>query len=304
MAFNDNIKGALLMSLAMAGFTLSDAMVRIVTPDLNTGQIIFIRGAMTSAFILAIAWRFGAFRSIRVLLDPWLILRTVSEAVATVTYIHALASLPLPNASAILQALPLAVTMGAALFLGESVGWRRWLAIAVGFGGVLVIIRPGAEGFTLASLLVVASVVMATIRDIATKKINREIPSLMVSAVASVSVTLVGLALIGPFGGWQAASPRHFGLLALAALALFTGYQAIIMAMRTGEISFIAPFRYTSLVWAIVLGIVLLGEMADRWMLVGAAIVIAAGIYTFHRESVRKRSTVAEIENNPKMSSP
>lgn len=304
MAFNNNIKGALLMSLAMAGFTLSDAMVKMVAPDLNTGQIMFIRGAMTSTLILAIAWRFGAFRSIRALLDPWLILRTVSEAVAAVTYIHALASLPLPNASAILQALPLAVTMGAALFLGENVGWRRWLAIAVGFGGVLVIIRPGAEGFTLASLLVVASVITAATRDIATKKIDREIPSLMVSAVASVGVTLVGLALIGPFGGWQPASPRHFGLLALAALALFAGYQAIIMAMRTGEISFIAPFRYTSLIWAIVLGIVLLNEMPDRWMLVGAGIVIAAGIYAFHRESIRKRNTVAEIENNPKMSSP
>lgn len=304
MAFNDNMKGAFLMSLAMAGFTVSDAMVKMVATELNTGQIMFIRGGLTSALILAIAWHLGALRSLRSLLDPWLALRTASEIVAAVTYIHALSSLPLPNASAILQALPLAVTMGAAIFLGEEVGWRRWLAIAVGFGGVLVIIRPGAEGFTTASLLVVASVVTAAIRDIATKKIGRDIPSLMVSAVASISVTLTGLVLIVPFGGWQPASAQSIGLLAFGALALFTGYQAIIMAMRTGEISFIAPFRYTSLIWAIVLGIVLLAEMPDRWMLIGAAIVIGAGIYAFHRESTRKRKTVAEIENNPKMSSP
>lgn len=304
MAFNDNIKGAVLMSLAMAGFTLGDGMVKMVASDLNTGQIIFIRGIMTSTLILTVAWRMGALRPIRHLLDPWLAIRTVSEILAAVTYIHALASLPLPNAAAILQALPLAVTMGAALFLGEEVGWRRWLAIAIGFAGVLVIIRPGAEGFTTASLLVVFSVVTAAIRDIATKKIRHDIPSLMISGVAALCVTATGAALIVPFGGWQPVAPHHIGLLAIASVALFTGYQAIIMAMRTGEISFIAPFRYTSLLWAIALGILLLGEMPDHWMLTGAAIVIAAGIYTFHREATRRRHTVAEIENNPKMSSP
>jgi drug/metabolite transporter (DMT)-like permease len=304
MAFNDNIRGAILMSLAMAGFTLGDAMVKMVASDLNTGQIIFIRGVMTATVILTVAWRMGALRSIRQLLDPWLAIRTVSEILAAVTYIHALASLPLPNAAAILQALPLAVTMGAAIFLGETVGWRRWLAIAVGFAGVLVIIRPGAEGFTTASLLVVVSVVTAAIRDIATRKIRHDIPSLMISGVAAVCVTATGAALIVPFGGWRPVAIEHVGLLAIASMALFTGYQAIIMAMRTGEISFIAPFRYTSLLWAIALGIVLLGEMPDRWMLTGATIVIGAGIYTFHREAMRKRHTVAEIENNPKLSLP
>ena len=304
MANNDNIRGAVLMSLAMAGFTLGDGMVKMVTPDLNTGQIIFIRGIMTCTLILTVAWRMKAFRSIGQLLDPWLALRTVSEILAAVTYIHALASLPLPNAAAILQALPLAVTMGAALFLHEKVGWRRWVAIAVGFAGVLVIIRPGAEGFTTASLLVVLSVVAAATRDIATKKISHDVPSLMVAGVAALGVTATGAALIVPLGGWRPVAAEHVGLLAIASMALFTGYQAIIMSMRTGEISFIAPFRYTSLLWAIVLGIVLLGEMPDRWMLTGAAIVIGAGIYTFHRESMRKRHTVAEIENNPKMSSP
>jgi len=304
MAFNDNIRGAILMSLAMAGFTLGDAMVKMVASDLNTGQIIFIRGVMTATVILTVAWRMGALRPIRQLLDPWLAVRTVSEILAAVTYIHALASLPLPNAAAILQALPLAVTMGAALFLGEKVGWRRWLAIAVGFAGVLVIIRPGAEGFTTASLLVVVSVVTAAIRDIATRKIRHDIPSLMISGVAALCVTTTGAALIVPFGGWRPVAIEHVGLLAIASMALFTGYQAIIMAMRTGEISFIAPFRYTSLLWAIALGIVLLGEMPDQWMLTGATIVIGAGIYTFHREAMRKRPTVAEIENNPKLSSP
>ena len=304
MAINDNIKGAALMSLSMAGFTLSDAMVKMVSTELNTGQIMFIRGMLTSTIIAAVAWRLGAFRQFRGFLDRWLLFRTACEILAAVSYIHALSSLPLPNAAAILQALPLAVTMGAALFLREAVGWRRWLAIAMGFGGVMVIIRPGAEGFTLASLLVVGSVIAAAARDIATKKISRETPSLMVSAVAAISVAFAGLLLIIPFGGWRPVAPGHIGLLTLGALALFTGYQGIIMAMRTGEISFIAPFRYTSLLWAIALGLLLLDEWPDRFMLLGAAIVILAGIYAFHREHVRKRQIVAEMEARPGVSMP
>jgi drug/metabolite transporter (DMT)-like permease len=293
MALHDNFKGAILMALAMAGFTINDAMVRLVAPDMNTGQIMFVRGAMTAALIAAVAWKMDARRPLRLFLDPWLGLRTAAEIVASVTYVAALGMLPLSNAAAILQALPLAVTMGAALFLGEPVGWRRWIAILVGFGGVLVIIRPGAEGFTAASLLVVASVVAAAIRDIATRKIDRDIPSLLVSAVSASVVALAGAVLIVPFGGWTTPPAADFGALAIAAAALFTGYQTLIMAMRTGEVSFIAPFRYTGLLWSIALGILLLSEFPDAWMLAGSLIVVAAGIYTFHRENRRHRALLA-----------
>ena len=298
MALNDNIKGALLMSLAMASFTINDAMVKLVTDDLTTGQIMFIRGAMTSVLILAVAWRLKALRPLKTMMDPWFLVRTASEIVASITYIHALSFIPLPNASAILQALPLAVTVGAAFLLAEKVGWRRWIAIMVGFAGVMIIIRPGAEGFTAASLLVVGSVVSAAARDIATKKIDPATPSLYISAVTSVTITIVGALLIEPFGGWNPVSLRDLGELAFGSVMLFAGYQTLIMAMRTGEISFIAPFRYTSLVWAILLGLFLLGNIPDKWMLVGASVVIAAGLYAFHRETVLQRRKLTEIENN------
>jgi drug/metabolite transporter (DMT)-like permease len=304
MPINDNIKGALLMSLAMAGFSLSDAIVKIVSADLNTGQIMFLRGALTSSIIVVVALRFGAFQHWRGLWDRWLAFRTVCEILAAIFYIQALSSLPLPNAAAILQSLPLMVTMGAALVLGETVGWRRWFAIAVGFCGVMVIIRPGAEGFTLASLLVVISVIAAAARDIATKKIDRQTPALLVSTVSAVSVSLAGALLIIPFGGWQPVTAHHLGLLVVGALALFTGYQAIVMSMRTGEISFIAPFRYTSLLWAIVLAALLLDEWPDRFMLLGAAIVVLAGVYAFHREHVRRRRIATAIDTQAGVSSP
>lgn len=285
MAMNDNLKGAFLMSLAMAGFTVNDAIVRLVAPHFNTGQIMFIRGALTTLLIFAVAWRMGALRPLPILADRYLLLRTLGEIVASITYVSALRMLPLPNAAAILQALPLAVTMGAALFFAESVGWRRWSAVLVGLFGVIVIIRPGAEGFTIGSLLVVGSVISAAIRDLSTRRINPEIPSLLISAVTSLVITVTGGLLIVPFGGWQPVNGFDFAALGLGALALFAGYQTVIMAMRDGDISFIAPFRYAGLIWSIVLGIVMLSEFPDFWMLVGSAIVIAAGLYSFYREN-------------------
>lgn len=298
MALNNNIKGALLMSLAMASFNFNDAMIKLVTGELTTGQIMAIRGVMTSAMILAVAWRLGALRPPSVVLDRWIALRTAGEIVAAITYVYALSMIPLPNAAAILQALPLAVTMGAALFLGESVGWRRWLAILIGFLGVMIIIRPGAEGFSFASLLVVGSVFGAATRDLATKKIDPAVPSLMISLIAAVAITVTGTLMIGITGTWKPVSGHNYLILAFGSVMLFAGYQTIIMAMRTGEISFIAPFRYTSLLWAIALGILLIGEMPDRWMLAGSAVVVTAGLYAFYRETVIQRRRLAEIENN------
>ncbi|MBL0373098.1 DMT family transporter [Rhizobium sp. KVB221] len=297
MTKNDNFKGALLISLAMAGFTLSDAMIKLVTPHMYTGQIMFVRGAITSVLIFAVAWKLGALRPPRVLADRYLLLRTLGEIVASITYITALGSLPLPNASAILQMLPLAVTMGAAVFFGESVGWRRWGAILVGLIGVLIIIRPGAEGFTVSALLVVVSVLAAATRDLATRRINPNIPSLLISAVTALVVTMVGAVLIVPFGGWKPVAAFDLGALTIGALALFGGYQAVIMAMRTGDMSFVAPFRYTSLIWSIALGAFMLGEFPDTWMLVGSAIVIAAGLYAFNRERQRHRAPAMASDN-------
>jgi drug/metabolite transporter (DMT)-like permease len=297
MQMNDNFKGALLMSLAMAGFTINDAMVKYVSADLNTGQIMLIRGALTTVMIVVVALHMGALQPLRTLRNPQIMLRTVSEIIASITYVSALSLMPLPNASAILQALPLAVTMGAALFLGEPVGWRRWSAILVGFLGVLVIIRPGPDGFSLASLLVVICVFTAAARDLFTKLIDPKIPSLFISTLSSISVTIAGALLVVPSGGWRPVSLGNFGALAFGAVMLFAGYQTIIMAMRTGEISFIAPFRYTSLIWAILLGIFLLAELPDFWMLTGAAIVIAAGLYAFYREHQLHRAVAAESSN-------
>jgi drug/metabolite transporter (DMT)-like permease len=289
-----NAKGALFMAIAMAGFTCNDALVKSVTGVMNTGQILFVRGLMTTVLVLVIARWMGALGSWRVVLQPAVAMRMVAEILASLAYISALGTMPLANTAAILQALPLAVTLGAALFLGEKVGWRRWLAITAGFAGVLIVIRPGPEGFSLAAVYVIASVFGAAARDLSTRQIDRAVPSLFISVITAISITLVGGALIVPMGGWQPMSVSTLGRLAAASVLLLVGYQGIVSAMRSGEISFVAPFRYTSLIWAIAIGFVFFGELPDVWMTLGVSIIVASGLYTFYRENRRHAEGVAE----------
>ena len=272
------------MVIAMAGFTTNDAITKTMMSEMGEGQVMLVRGLFATGMILVLAWHRGALKRPGYAVHPMVALRALCDVLATVLFLLALTAMPLANISSVLQALPLAVTMGAALFLGEPVGWRRWLAIAVGFTGVLVIVRPGFEGFTIYSVLALGSVLFCAIRDLATKRIPDEVPTLLVSTVTAAAVALGGAALIGPTGGWSPMSMTQTGLLAGAAVLVLVGYQFIIMAMRTGEISYIAPFRYTALLWAILLGYLIFGELPDLAMIAGATIVIGSGLYALYRE--------------------
>jgi drug/metabolite transporter (DMT)-like permease len=289
-----NLRGIVFMCLAMAGFSCNDALVKSVTGVMNTGQIMFVRGLLTTLMVMVIAYHFGALRPIRTVFRPVIMLRIAMEALASITYITALGQIPLANASAIMQALPLAVTLGAALFLREPVGWRRWVAIASGFLGVLIVLRPGPEGFTPAALTVVACVFVTATRDLCTRRIGTEVPSLFITVTTAFVTTLVGAALVVPFGGWQPMSMTSFAHIAGASVLLMLGYQTIVLAMRDGDISVIAPFRYTGLLWSIVIGIVFFSETPDRWMLAGVVVIVGSGLYTFYRESLRSRQAIAQ----------
>jgi len=284
-----NIRGSLLMASAMAAFTLNDTITKSVSSELNIGEIIVVRGLFAMVLIAAFAaWR-GALRPLRSLFIAPVGLRVVGEIGGTLSFLSAIAHMPLANTSAILQALPLVITIGAALVFGEPVGWRRWLAIAAGFVGVLVIVRPGTAGFNEFSLLALSSVAFCTVRDLATRKIPAEIPSLFIALLTTVTVTTAGAVIIHPLGGWTPPSARTVGLLAVAAVLLLIGYQCIISALRTGDISAVAPFRYTALIWAMLLGFIVFGDRPDAFMVLGAAIIVLSGLYAFYRERVRNR---------------
>lgn len=296
-----NTQGALYMAASMAGFACSDALSKSVISVMNAGEIIFIRGLFTSIIVYLLARHMGALRSWKVILQPMIALRIACEAIAAGTYITALGMMPIANASAIQQAVPLAVTLGAALFLKEPIGWRRCAAIIVGFVGVLIIVRPDPQGFTTAALLSIACMFVTVARDLATRCINKDVPSLMVTVCTAVSISIFGALLTEPLGGWQPVSLTSFSHILLASVLVLIGYQATILAMRTGEISFVAPFRYVSLIWSALLGLLFFGEVPDVWTFIGAAIVIASGIYTFYRERKRQAAQPIAQESEPRV---
>lgn len=283
------------MTVSMAGFTINDAIAKAVSETMNMGQVMLVRGFFATIFVGLLAWQQGAFGPWRHTLNPMLLLRIAGEMAATVSFLVALANLPIANVSAVLQALPLGVTMGAALVFGERVGWRRWLAIGVGFAGVLIIVRPGFEGFSEYSLLALLCVLFCTVRDLATRRVPKEIPSSFLSFCTAVAVSACGAVLVGPMGGWSPLTTWNVGMLAAGASMLVVGYLGIIAAMRVGDISFIAPFRYTALLWALLLGFVIFADVPDAVMFIGATIVVGSGLYTLYREQVvGRRKIVAE----------
>ena len=284
----DNRRGILLMILAMAAFAAEDAVIKAASSELPVGQIILTVGLAGSLVFGALAARRGEAIVSRDLLAPTVMLRNASEMVATGAYVVALSLIPLSMASAILQGVPLAVTIGAALFLGERVGWRRWMAVVVGLGGVLLIVRPGMEGFRPASLLAVLGLLALAARDVVTRVTPDRVSTFQLSAWAFASLVPTG-ALLLLLPGQRVAVPDA-GTSALLLAAVSSGmvaYWAIASAMRASEASSVAPFRYARLLFALVIAWVAFGERPDAATLIGAAIVIASGLYALLREGRR-----------------
>lgn len=277
------------MVLAMAGFTINDALVKSLGSALPISQVMALRGLSLSVLIIALLWQQGLLLRIKDIFTPLVGFRASMELGSTLLFLAALATLPLANISAILQALPLAVTVGATLVFAEPVGWRRWLAITIGFLGVLIIIRPGVDGFEMASLLVVVSVLFAAARDLASRALPESLPSLLVSAATAFLVTLFGFATLLIKGNWVQPDFHQLKMLMLASIFLFFGYQFIVLAMRTGEVSYVVPYRYTSLLWSIFLGYLFYAEVPDSFTLIGSAIVVSMGLFTLYREFVNTR---------------
>jgi len=279
-----NSKGALLMMASMAAYTINDALIKATDGALPLFQLLTLRGVMTLALVLLVAARMHALDFSMTRHDFLLLtVRCLTEVAATYCFITALLHMPLANISAVLQMLPLTVTLGAALFFREAVGWRRSVAIAVGFFGMLLIVRPGADGFNVYSFYALGAVLAVTLRDLVTRRMSPELPSMTVTV--AVSVAILGFGLLGSLGEqWQPVEPRHWALLAGSSVFIMGGYQFSVQVMRVGDVSFIAPFRYTGLLWALVLGWLMFGDWPDGVTMLGATIVVATGLFTLFRE--------------------
>jgi drug/metabolite transporter (DMT)-like permease len=287
---NDNTKGAGVMMASMALFTFNDACMKALGVDLPLFQTIFLRGIITSILLGLWAWHLGAHRIVLGGLDKWrIVVRSVAEAAAAYFFLTAIFNAPIADATAVLQALPLTVTLAAAVFLKESVGWRRLSAIVIGFVGVLLIIQPGGQGFNIYTLYALIAVGCVAVRELVTRQMSAHVPTMGVAFAGAVTVmALAGLGATGQ--AWAALQPLHYLLLVGAALFVLGGYVLVIMASRLGDVGFIAPFRYTSMIWALLLGYFVWGEWPNNLTLIGALLVTVTGIFTLYRErQLRKR---------------
>lgn len=286
----DNLRGIILMVAAMAGFAFEDMFIKWAASDLPTGQILLMIGLAGALVFAAMARAQGQRTFVAAALHPAVVGRNLGEMIGTYGFVTALTLAPLSTVSAVAQAMPLAVTMGAALFLGETVGWRRWTAITVGFLGVLLIIRPGLDGFDPNALWAVLAVFGLGARDLFTRRMPAEITTMQLSVWGFLAVAVLGAGMLFASGGGQVPAAAQAGYVGGALAFGIAAYWALTAANRLGEMSVITPFRYSRLIFGVALGVLVFGERPDVMTLLGGLIIIGSGLYTFARERARKRA--------------
>lgn len=281
----DNFRGAGLMTLAMLCFAIEDMLIKFLAGALPVGQILALLGAGGGSLIATTLLIQRQTLFPRDILSTPVLIRNFGEVIGTVGFVSALVLIPLSTLAAILQTTPLVVTLGAALFLGHSVGWRRWTAILIGLAGVLLIIRPTTEGFDWNVLLALLGVLGLAIRDLATRASTPNMSALQLSLIAMVLIVPTGLFLAVAFQTpLVAPTLRDWSIIAVASVVGAFSYRFIVEAMRVGEIAFVTPFRYTRMVFLLIIAVVVFDESPDRLTLIGAAIIVASGLYALWRE--------------------
>lgn len=281
----DNLRGIILIVVAMAAFTIEDTFIKRLSVDMPVGQILIGIGFGSACVFAAMARLRGDRILTRAAWRPVFLVRALCEALAAISFATALSKVDISIVASVFQTTPLAITMGAALFLGEDVGWRRWTAIIIGFSGVLLIIRPGLDGFEPMALLVLVSVLMVATRDIITRRIDVNVPSSVISFQGfAILVPAGALLLLLSHGAPVAPSGLGWTMLAFAVVFGAGAYYCIVTAMRIADASVVTPFRYTRLLFSLLVGVIIFGERPDMLTLTGASLIIATGLYTFLRE--------------------
>ena len=283
-----NFQGAMYMMLAMVAYPLNDMIIKLIANDIGLFQSIFVRGIFATIIMLILAIKNNAitWETIQNLKEPAFVIRTIGEVGATICFLFALINMPIANATAILQLLPLVVTLAAAIFLKEKVGPKRYAAILLGFIGVTLIIQPGADGFNIHSINALLAVAFITLRDLATKRLRKKTRSMFVALVGIVAVLILG-GIGAMFETWNHNSLSVYNLtaLAFASVMVVAAYIFSILAMRTGDVGFTAPFRYTTLIWAIIIGVIVWGEIPTITETAGGIIIVASGLFMLHRQN-------------------
>ena len=282
-----NRRGILSMVGAMACFISNDALVKFASQSMPSAQLIFVRGALSVMLVLVVAHALGATARLVETTRGWVAGRAVVDAMATLLYLGSLFHLPIGNVTAINLAAPLFMTVFAVMFLGERVRGDRWLAVGAGFLGVLLVIQPRAEGFNYYALVCLLGTLFHAARDLMTRRIDAGIPSILITLSTAVAVTLVS-GVFSIIQGWRPFGLFEFAILALASVFLTGGYYLIISSMRHGEMTLVAPFRYSGLLFALLLGYAVWGDVPNTLVWFGIALLIASGLYVVHNAKRRQ----------------
>ncbi len=296
----ENLRGAALMTAAMAAFAIEDMLIKQLSASLPTGQIIAIIGTGAALFFAGYFLVRGERIWSPLYLHPHVLARSGLEIFGTLCFVTALALIPISTASAILQAVPLFVTLGGALFLGQPVGWRRWTAIVIGFLGMLLIVQPGLDGFEPAALFAVAAMVGLGARDLLTRALPVPVPGPRLSIHAFTALIPAGLALMWATGT-PPVRPEGIDLVRMIACVgvAIVAYLTIVGATKIGDVAVISPFRYTRIVFALIVGFMVFGERPDTLMLTGVALIVGSGLYAFLRElQIARRAASTESANS------
>jgi drug/metabolite transporter (DMT)-like permease len=287
-----NRRGILTMTGAMVFFVVNDALVKWVSTDLPTPQLIFVRGVMTTALLLALAAWMGQLRLWRSALTRSEPTRALIDSLASFTYLTAVFHMPLGNATAINLAGPLFLTMLAVFFLHERVSLGRWALILLGFAGVLLVVQPRAGEFNSYAWLCLLAAMLHAGRDFLTRLVPAQVPSLLITLSTAMMVTLLA-GVWSMFEPWRAMSTTHIGQLFAAAMCLAAGYHLLTLSMRWGDMSVIGPFRYSGLLMALLLGYLMWGDVPNGLAWCGIALVVAAGLGLLQAERLRKQALLA-----------
>ena len=287
---SENFRGAVLMMICMGAFVLNDAFVRLAGDSLPLAQILFYRALLTTITLVLVAFYTGVLKLSVSSQDKWLIFfRSVTEALTAYFFLTAVMNMPFANVTAILQILPMTVTLAAAVMFKEKVGAFRILLIFLGFLGVILIINPAKDGFTIYAGYALISVLLITIRDLLSRKLSVDVPTLIPTVSASLGVLLFSILLITKTA-FQPLNLQNSFFIVAAAFFIIFGYYTAVLVMRSGEISFISPFRYTAVLFALMLGFVFFNEQPDGIAFLGMTIVIISGIALMIRNNSVQKS--------------
>jgi len=285
---NDNRRGAIIMMLSMLAFLINDVFMKLASPDLPLAQAIFIRGMLTSVvlFVLSCVKFRNIFRDFKGNYSL-IILRTIGEIGGTWCFLSALFQMPIANLMMILQATPIAITLVSYLIFKEVLKRQVVVALVLGFLGILIILRPGLEGFDKYSLLGLGAVFFVVLRDLSTRRMRGNIRTVDIAFLAAFSITLISGALTLSTA-WVPINSYTLLLLIAATTALVIAYQLSVAVMRTGQVSFVSQFRYSAILWAILFGYLFFGEFPDKFTLLGGIIVIFAGLIILWKKKSEK----------------